>query len=136
MKIKCILLFISITLGTHIHLYSQALTGCGKNSTGVIHYQRNGFGSGAGNTAKFKYDITPLSTYATNTSVCPRFIIFSGVIPTTNCCIGTDCGSDLFLYNFTNIPCPLDDYTLILLAAFGISGFVLIRGNLPDELYA
>jgi hypothetical protein len=135
MKIKSTLLFIIILLGANINLFSQALTGCGKNGTGVIHYQRNGFGSGAGNTAKFKYNNIPFSTYSASTSICPRFTIYSLVVPTTNCCIETDCGSDLFLYNFTNIACPLDDYTLILLAAFGISGFVLIRRNLP-ELYA
>ncbi|WP_316844314.1 hypothetical protein [Pedobacter psychrodurus] len=56
MKIKGTLLFIIILLGANINLFSQALTGCGKNSTGVIHYQRNGFGSGAGNEAKFKYN--------------------------------------------------------------------------------
>jgi len=135
MKIKCILLFVVITRGTHTPLFSQIMTGCGKTGTNVIYYQRNGFGTGAGNTAKFKYDNAPFSILSTNTSVCPRFTAYSLVIPNTNCCIGTDCASNVFLYNFLNIPCPLDDYILILLAAFETSGFVLIRGNLPDELY-
>ena len=113
---------------TYCHIArAQVLTGCGKNLTGVIHYQRNGFGTGLGNTAKFRYDAAPFSTLTTNTAICPRFTIFAARVPTTLCCIGTDCGLDNFLYDFTNIPCPIDDYIPALLLSTGALGLFVIR---------
>ncbi len=120
-------ILLSFVLLTSLKLNAQPTTGCGKNLTGIIHYNRNGFGTGAGNTSKFKYDVSPFSTLTTNTAVCPRFTVFSLRVPTTLCCINTDCGIDNFLYDFTNIQCPLDDYTPILFISIGALGLLVIR---------
>ena len=108
---------------------AQTLRGCGKNGTGMIHYNRNGFGTGL-NILKEKYDVNPYSTFTTNTAVCPRFTVYNAVIPTTLCCIDTDCATDNFLYTFTNIACPIDTNSGILLFVMaGVGGLVVRRAT-------
>ena len=103
-------------------LKAQNLSGCGKTGTFIIYYQRNGNGSGL-NFLLPRYD-APISNLTTNTAICPRFSNPTLVFPNTACCIGpTDCSNN-FVYNFTNIPCDLDDYSPILLVS--ITAFSLV----------
>jgi|GEM_PF-1716278 len=104
---------------------AQNLQGCGKQGGTMIYYQRNGFGSGL-NLLLPRYD-APFSTLTTNTSICPRFTTVSIAVPTTFCCIGaTDCTNNL-VYDFTNIPCPIDDYAPYLFLSVGVAALVVIR---------
>lgn len=129
MSSRVVSLLVLVTLLFSLSGYSQALTGCGKAGGVRIQYVRNGFGAGTGNTGKFKYDPTPFSPLTTNTAICPRFTVFTLRIPNTLCCIGTDCGLDNFLYDFTNIPCPIDDYAPFLTLILGTVGMVFIRSK-------
>jgi len=109
---------------------AQNLQGCGKVGSFTIYYQRNGFGSGL-NFLLPRYD-APISTLTTNTSICPRFTSATIASPTTACCIGgTDCTNNL-VYNFTNIPCPIDDYAPLLFLSIGVAGFLVIRKKALD----
>jgi len=122
------LIFISIMifgLGS-LEAKAQSLRGCGKNGTGMIHYTRNGFGTGL-NILKEKYNVNPYSTLTSNTAICPRFTSYSLILPQTLCCIDTDCATDNFLYTFTNIPCPLDTNSGILLVIMGGVGGLVVR---------
>ncbi|MDQ1139436.1 hypothetical protein [Pedobacter agri] len=103
---------------------AQNLQGCGKQGGTQIYYFRNGFGSGL-NFLIPRYD-APFSTLTTNTAICPRFTTVSIATPTTACCIGaTDCTNNL-VYNFTNIPCPIDTNSGILLVVMaGVGGLVV-----------
>jgi hypothetical protein len=104
---------------------AQPLTGCGKAGTVTIYYQQNGFGSGL-NFLKPKYE-GAFSTLTSNTSVCPRFTSAAIHNPTTLCCIGTDCAVNNYLYDFTNIACPLDENSLFLFFLTAITGIYAIR---------
>lgn len=104
---------------------AQNMVGCGKQGGFQIYLQRNGFGSGL-NFLIPRYD-APFSTLTTNTAICPRFTSATIYSPTTFCCIGaTDCTNNI-LYNFTNIPCPIDDYVPAVLVITAGIGLTMIR---------
>lgn len=106
---------------------SQVVQGCANALSNQVHYQRNGFGVGTGNTSKPRFDVTPYSTFTSNTSICPRYTSISQKNPIESCCIGTDCGILNTVYIINNIPCPIDSNTVLLLVAMGGIGIVSIR---------
>ncbi|AZI25722.1 hypothetical protein EA772_10340 [Pedobacter sp. G11] len=123
LSIFAVFSFCLLTL-TILDATAQNLQGCGKVGSFQIYYQRNGFGSGL-NFLLPRYD-APISTLTTNTAICPRFTSATVASPTTACCIGaTDCTNNL-VYNFTNIPCPIDTNSGILLVVMaGVGGLVV-----------
>ncbi len=126
-KLKIIILLCYALTFSAIETSAQNLVGCGKQNGNMVYYRRNGFGSGL-NTLIPRYD-APFSTYTTNTAICPRFSTVSIYTPTTICCIGaTDCTNNL-LYNFTNIPCPIDDYATVLSLILAALSVLVIRGK-------
>ncbi|KQS35645.1 hypothetical protein [Pedobacter sp. Leaf194] len=122
-----VLTFILLASAFLTQAFAQNLVGCGKQGGTMIYYQRNGNGSGL-NFLLPRYD-APFSTFTANTAICPRFTTVSIYSPATACCIGgTDCTNNI-LYNFTNIPCPLDDYAPILVLSVGAIGLFAVRRN-------
>lgn len=107
---------------------AYAISGCGIGSylTGseVISYVPSGT-AGSGSWAN--YIGTPSRDDSRSPTVCPRHAYTSSNYNTIRCCIGGNCDPSYRIWTITLIPCPLDDYILLLLLTSGAFGFIVLR---------